>query len=291
MSLFPRRNSRNTDCEVQLNDIIAVLDVPTDNIEIVTDGLSCTDYVEEIEDCTAVDILDIKENGCEYYYEAETIGDEEYASACYCVVGTDACARNTNCEEIVSDAAAQETRFNDASDSDDLSCTDYVEEVDACTEVDIDDIKTNGCEYYYELLVINNKNYASACYCVVGTDSCARNDDCEELLETTLVSEIHDIATNSDGLSCTDYEVVVDDCTNVSIDEIKENGCEYYYELETISGVDYASACYCVVGTDSCARNTNCEEIVSDAAQGTRFSDASDSDELSCIDYVEEVET
>jgi len=230
--------ARNEDCAEEL---------VTTTLSITSNSLSCTEYEEEVDDCTGVSIENIKSNGCGYYYESQTIGAVNYASACYCVVGTDSCARNEDCaEELVT------TKLSIASNS--LSCTEYEEEVDDCTEVSIDDIKDNGCGYYYESLTIDEVDYASACYCVVGTDSCARNEDCAEELVTTALS----ISSNS--LSCTEYEEEVDDCTGVSIENIKSNGCGYYYELQTTDDVDYASACYCVVGTDSCARNEGCAE-------------------------------
>lgn len=134
-------------------------------------------------------------------------------------------------------------------------CTGYDEEVSDCTEVSTENMKSNGCGYYYELQMINEVNHASACYNVVGTDSCARNEGCSEELVTTL-----NIA--SESLSCTDYQEEVDDCTYVSVDDIKDNGCGHYYEAQTVDDVDYASACYCVVGTDSCAMNDACAEEI-----------------------------
>jgi len=210
-------------------------------------SLSCTDYEEEVDDCTGVSLDNLKDNGCGYYYELQTVNGMDYASACYCVVGTDSCARNDECSEEM-----ELSNLNISPTS--LSCTDYEEEVDDCTGVSIDNIKDNGCGYYYELKTINEVNYAAACYCVVGTDSCARNEECAEEMEVINL----DISPAS--LTCTDYEKEVYDCTGVSIDNIEENGCGYYYELQTMGEVDYASACYSVVGTDSCARNNDCAE-------------------------------
>jgi len=241
------------------------------NLNISPASLSCTDYEEQVEDCTLVSINNIKDNGCGYYYELQTINEVDYASACYCVVGTDSCSRNDECAEEMKLAHLD---ISPAS----LSCTDYEEEVDDCTGVSIDNIKDNGCGYYYELQTINEVNYASACYCVVGTDSCARNDECAEEMETT------NLNISPASLSCTDYEEEVDDCTGVSIDNIKDNGCGYYYELQTINEVNYASACYCVVGTDSCARNDECAEEME--LSNLKISPAS----LSCTDYEEEVD-
>jgi len=236
------------------------------SLVITTTSLSCTDYVEEVSDCTNVSIEDIKANGCENYYELHAIDDAEYASACYCVVGTDSCARNDDCAQEVDMTSLKITTAS-------LSCTDYKVEVDDCTKVSIENIKSNGCEYYHESETIDGLKYASACYCVVGTDSCARNDDCAEALE------LQSLEITTASLSCTNYEVEVDDCTEVSIENIKSNGCEYYHELETIDGAVYASACYCVVGTDSCARNEECAEAYELAS--LKVTTAS----LSCSDY------
>jgi len=232
--------ARNEDCAEELD---------LTSLKISTASLSCTDYEEEVDDCTDVSIVEIKANGCEYYYEEETIDGVEYASACYCVVGTDSCARNEDCAEELD---LKSLKITEAS----LSCTDYEVEVEDCTEVSIENIKANGCEYYHELETIDGIEYASACYCVVGTDSCARNEECTETLEQTILK----VSTAS--LSCTDYIEEVDDCTEVSIDNIKANGCEYYYELQTIDDVDLASSCFCVVGTDSCSRNEACAEVL-----------------------------
>jgi hypothetical protein len=263
--------ARNDDCAEKMQ---------LTNLNISPDGLSCTDYEEEVDDCTGVSLAKIKDNGCEHYYELQTIGKVKYASACYCVVGTDSCARNDDCAEKM-----ELTNLKISLEG--LSCTDYEEEVNDCTGVSLDKIKDNGCEHYYELQKMSKVNYASACYCVVGTDSCARNDDCAEKIEPTIL----DISPAS--LSCTDYEEQVDDCTGVSIDNIKDNGCGYYYELQTIHDLNYASACYCVVGTDSCARNDECAEAMgvsvlksSTAYLGLKTSTSS----LSCTEYEEKVD-
>jgi len=245
------------------------LDLAT--LKVTTASLSCTDYEEEVDQCTEVSIENIKANGCGYYYEQQTIDEVDFASACYCVVGTDSCARNEACSEALELTSLEVTTAT-------LSCTDYQEQVDDCTEVSIDYIKTNGCGWYYEVQTIDDMQYASACYCVVGTDSCARNEDCAETLELT------SLKVSTASLSCTDYEEEVDDCTGVSIDNIKANGCGYYYELQTVDEVDYASACYCVVGTDSCARNEACAETLDLAT--LKVTTAS----LSCTDYEEEVD-
>jgi len=268
----------NDDCEELLEDT-----VDETMLKIGIESLSCTDYTVEVDDCTAVNITEIKSNGCEYYYEVETIDGEEYASACYCVVGTDSCAVNEDCEELLEDIIDDIT-LKIVGES--LSCTEYTEEVDDCTTVTITEIKSNGCEYYYEAETIDGDEYASACYCVVGTDSCAVNDDCEELIENTVDETMLKVATMS--LSCTEYTEEVDDCTAVNITEIKTNGCEYYYEVETIDGEEYASACYCVVGTDSCAVNDDCEELLEETADQTMLNIASEL--LSCTDYTEEVD-
>jgi len=176
-------------------------------------------------------------------------------------------------------------------------CNDYEVLVDKCSMLDIKEINAAGCEYYYELLTIDDENYASACYAVEGTDLCERNTGCKDIdvlhshhpslnfskgghshhghshhPNVTHGSHRHNISGNThnpNGVDAADYgdmtndlTNVVDDCTDIGISEEGGYGCLGRYELDTSHDADISYVCHCMLEENSCVRNENCEVLM-----------------------------
>merc|ERR1739838_542594 len=109
--------------------------------------------------------------------------------------------------------------------------------VQSCTDVSVEEIAENGCMSYVE---------SSGGICVCYDDSmtmCIVNDDCA-LVDTSDISSLELDATSGlstlqlDGATdalCKSYSIVVDACSDVSVEEIAENGCMSY--VETTGGI------------------------------------------------------
>merc|ERR1719427_662694 len=91
--------------------------------------------------------------------------------------------------------------------------------------------------------------------CVCYDDSktlCVVNDDCD-MVDTSVISTL-ELDGATDAL-CESYDIVVDSCGDVSVDDIAENGCMSYVE---------ASGGVCICYDDSktlCVVNDDCDLV------------------------------
>merc|ERR1719317_705764 len=97
--------------------------------------------------------------------------------------------------------------------------------------------------------------------------SCIVNSDCV-LVDTSLLSTVHlDGATDA---LCLSYSIVVDSCSDVSYDEIAENGCMAY--VERSGGI---CVCYDDSKT-SCIVNSDCDVVDTSVLSALQLDGATD---------------
>merc|ERR1719397_787423 len=103
----------------------------------------------------------------------------------------------------------------------DALCESYSIVVDACTDVSVEEIAANGCMSYVE-------STGGICVCYDDSETlCVVNDDCD-LVETSVMSTLQ--LDDADDALCESFSIVVNECTDVSVEEIAENGCMSYVE-------------------------------------------------------------
>jgi len=152
------------------------------------------------------------------------------------------CIVNDDCD-LVDTSGISALQLDGATDA---LCESYSIVVDQCTDVSADDIEENGCMSYVE---------ATGGICVCYDDSktqCVVNEDCD-IVDTSGISTL-ELDGATDAL-CESYETVVDACTDVSFDDIAENGCMSY--VEATGGI-------CVCYDDSktkCVVNDDCDLV------------------------------
>jgi len=220
----------NDDC-----DLVDTLGTQTFPLDGATDAL-CESYSMVVESCTDVSVEEIAENGCMSYVEGT-------GGICVCYDDTETlCVVNDDCQ-LVDTSVLSTLKLDDATDA---LCESYSIVVDSCADVSVDEIAENGCMSYVE---------STGGICVCYDDSktlCVVNDDCNFVDTSVLKSLQLDGATDA---LCKSYSIVVDRCTDVSVDEIAQNGCMSY--VESTGGI-------CVCYDDSktlCVVNDDCDLV------------------------------
>merc|ERR1719193_2358418 len=115
------------------------------------------------------------------------------------------CIVNDDCD-LVDSSDISTLKLDGATDA---LCKSYSIVVDACTDVSVDDIAENGCMSYVE---------STGGICVCYDDSktlCIVNDDCDKV--DTAGLNLLQLNGATDAL-CKSYSIVVDACTDVSVD-------------------------------------------------------------------------
>jgi len=263
----------NDDCDLVETSVISTL-----QLDDATDAL-CESFSILVEACTDVSVEEIAENGCMSYVEST-------GGICVCYDDTETlCVVNDDCD-LVDTGVLSTLQLDDATDA---LCESFSIVVDACTDVSVEEIAENGCMSYVE-------NTGGICVCYDDSETlCVVNDDCD-LVETSVISTLQlDDATDA---LCESFSIVVEACTDVSVEEIAENGCMAYVE-----GTGGICVCYddsetlCVVN-DDCdlvdtatlqlgdATDALCESfsIVVDACTDVSVEDIA---ENGCMSYVE----
>merc|ERR1719233_2812357 len=137
---------------------------------------------------------------CVCYDDSETL----------CVVNDDCDLVDTSVISTKQLAAAQ-----------DALCESYAIVVEACTDVSVEEIAENGCMSYVE-------STGGICVCYGDSETlCVVNDDCDTV-NIPVIPNLHlDDATDA---LCESFSIAVEACTDVSVEEIAENGCMSYVE-------------------------------------------------------------
>jgi len=263
----------NDDCDLVETSVISTL-----QLDDATDAL-CESFSILVEACTDVSVEEIAENGCMSYVEST-------GGICVCYDDSETlCVVNDDCD-LVDTGVLSTLQLDDATDA---LCESFSIVVDACTDVSVEEIAENGCMSYVE-------STGGICVCYDDSETlCVVNDDCD-LVETSVISTLQlDDATDA---LCESFSIVVEACTDVSVEEIAENGCMAYVE-----GTGGICVCYddsetlCVVN-DDCdlvdtatlqlgdATDALCESfsIVVDACTDVSVEDIA---ENGCMSYVE----
>jgi len=233
----------NDDCD--LVDTTAISKLQLDG---ATDAL-CESYSIVVEACTDVSVEEISENGCMSYVEST-------GGICVCYDDSKTlCVVNDDCDAA---SVIPTLRLDGATDA---LCESYSIVVDACTDVSVQEIAENGCMSYIE-------STGGICVCQDDSETlCVVNDDCD-LVDTSIISTLQlDGATDA---LCQSYSIVVDDCTNVSEEDIAENGCMSY--VESTGGI-------CVCYDDSktlCVVNDDCDLVNVAGLSTLKLDDATD---------------
>jgi len=235
----------NEDC-----DLVDTSVLPISQLDDATDAL-CESYSIVVDACTDVSVEEIAENGCMSYVEST-------GGICVCYDDTKTlCIVNDDCD-IVNTPVIPKLQLDDATDA---LCESFSIVVEACTDVSVEQIAENGCMSYVE---------SSGGICVCYDDSetlCVVNNDCD-LVDTSVLS-VFQLDTATDAL-CESYSIVVDACTDVSVEEIAENGCMSY--VESTGGI-------CVCFDDSktlCVVNDDCDTVNIPVIPNLHLDDATD---------------
>jgi len=220
----------NDDC-----DLVDTSDLSALKLDGATDAL-CKSYSIVVDACTDVSIEEIAENGCMSYVEST-------GGICICYDDSKTlCIVNDDCDKVDT-AGLNLLQVDGATDA---LCISYSIVVDACTDVSVDDIAANGCMSYVE-------STGGICICYDDSKTlCIVNDDCD-LVDVSGLSTLQlDGATDA---LCKSYSIVVDSCSDVSVEEIAENGCMSY--VESTGGI-------CICYDDSmtqCIVNDDCNSV------------------------------
>jgi len=122
-------------------------------------------------------------------------------------------------------------------------CQSYSMVVDYCTDVSTEELTENGCMSYVQ-------NSGEVCVRREGKKIlCVANDDCD----VVGVSELSAIQLNGPTMDalCESYSIEVDNCADISVEEIAENGCMSYVESTGGICVNYdGSKTSCIVNLD-----------------------------------------
>merc|ERR1719289_125790 len=227
----------NDDCQ-----LVDTSELSTLKLDDATDAL-CESYAFVVDACTDVSVDEIAENGCMSYVEST-------GGICVCYDDSKTlCVVNDDCD-LVDTSVLKSLQLDGATDA---LCESYSLVVDSCTDVSVKQIAENGCMSYVE-------KTGGICVCYDNSMTlCVVNDDCD-LVNLSGPKQFQlDAATDA---LCESYSIVVDDCTDVSVNDIAENGCMSY--IESSGGI-------CVCYDDSktlCVVNDDCE-VVDQAALST----------------------
>jgi len=183
---------------------------------------------------------------------------ESTGGICVCYDDSETlCVVNDDCELV--DTSVISTLHLD--DAEDALCESFSIVVDACTDVSIEEIAENGCMSYVE-------STGGICVCYDDSETlCVVNDDCE-LVDTSVISTLH--LDDAEDALCESFSIVVDACTDVSVEEIAENGCMAY--VESSGGI-------CVCQDDSetlCVVNDDCDFVDTSVISTLQLDDATD---------------
>jgi len=198
-----------------INDTTAVETVAEDEMQVVefddAEDALCLSYSIVVDSCSDVSYDEIAENGCMAYVESS-------GGICVCYDDSEtSCIVNSDCDLV--DTSVLSTLQLDAAT--DALCLSYSIVVDSCSDVSFDEIAENGCMAYVE-------SAGGICVCYDDSKtSCIINSDCD-LVDTSALSTLQ-LNGATDAL-CLSYTIVVDSCSDVSFDEIAENGCMEYVE-------------------------------------------------------------
>jgi len=235
----------NDDCDMADTTVIQKL-----QLDDATDAL-CESFSMVVEACTDVSVEEIAENGCMSYVESS-------GGICVCYDDSETlCVVNDDCDPV--DTSVLSNLKLDAAT--DALCQSYSIVVDKCTDVSVEEIAENGCMSYVE-------NTGGICVCYDDSETlCVVNDDCD-LLDTTVISTLQlDDATDA---LCESFSIVVEACTDVSVDEIAENGCMSY--VESTGGI-----CVCYDDSETlCVVNDDCDLVDTSVISTLQLDDATD---------------
>jgi len=220
----------NDDC-----DVVSTSELSTLQLDGATDAL-CKSYSIVVDACTDVSVEEIAENGCMSYVEST-------GGICICFDDSKTlCIVNDDCD-VVSTSELSTLQLDGATDA---LCKSYSIVVDACTDVSVEEIAENGCMSYVE-------STGGICICYDDSKTlCIVNDDCDVVNTSELSTLQLDGATDA---LCKSYSIVVDKCTEVSVEDIAENGCMSY--VERTGGI-------CICYDDSktlCIVNDDCDMV------------------------------
>jgi len=167
------------------------------------------------------------------------------------------CVVNDDCDKV--DTSSLSTVQLD--DAEDALCESYSIVVDSCEEVSFEDIAANGCMSYVE-------STGGVCICFDDSKTkCVVNDDCDKV-DTSSLSTVQ--LDDAEDALCESYSIVVDDCRDVSVADIAENGCMSY--VESTGGV-------CICFDDSktqCVVNDDCDEVETSVISKLKLDSATD---------------
>jgi len=233
----------NDDC-----DLVDTSDLSALKLDGATDAL-CKSYSIVVDACTDVSIEEIAENGCMSYVEST-------GGICICYDDSKTlCIVNDDCDKVDT-AGLNLLQLDGATDA---LCKSYSIVVDACTDVSVDDIAANGCMSYVE-------STGGICICYDDSKTlCIVNDDCDTVDTSSLAALQLNGATDA---LCKSYSIVVDACSDVSVEEIAENGCMSY--VESTGGI-------CICYDDSmtqCIVNDDCDLVESSVLSKLQLSKA-----------------
>merc|ERR1719245_1624454 len=188
----------NDDCDLVDTSVISTL-----QLDDAEDAL-CESFSIVVDACTDVSVGEIAENGCMSYVEST-------GGICVCYDDSETlCVVNDDCDLV--DMSVLSTSQLDAAT--DALCQSYSLVVDACTDVSVEEIAENGCMSYVE-------STGGICVCLDDSEQqCVVNDDCD-LVETSIISTLQ--LDDAEDALCESFSIVVDDCTDVSVEEIAEN--------------------------------------------------------------------
>jgi len=235
----------NDDC-----DLVDTSVIPTLKLDDATDAL-CESFAIVVEACTDVSVEEIAENGCMSYVEST-------GGICVCYDDSETlCVVNDDCD-LVDTSVVSTLQLDDATDA---LCLSYSIVVDKCTDVSVEEIAENGCMSYVE-------STGGICVCLDDSETlCVVNDDCD-LVDTIVIPTLHlDDATDA---LCESFSIVVEACTDVSVEEIAENGCMSY--VESTGGI-----CVCYDDTETlCIVNDDCDLVDTSVVSTLQLDDATD---------------
>jgi len=195
----------------------------------------CLSYSTVTGSCFEVTRTEIASNGCASYVES---------SGGICVSFDDRdtlCIVNPNCG-IVDAMELDALQTNGKSEA---SCGRFSILIDSCSNVPFNDITENACGKYVE---------SSGGVCVIDDDrkTCIVNSNCDFVdVKDLLTTELKDLSNTF----CERYSNKVDFCSEISIDDISNNGCTAYVE-------DSGGICtFRDESRTSCVVNSDCDFV------------------------------
>jgi len=143
---------------------------------------------------------------------------------------------------VVGDIAKSPELMTKLDGAEDTLCLSYITMVNSCADVTVAEIAENGCMSYVE-------SDGGICVSLDETEtSCVVNDDCDLVDTSGLTTTKLDDATDA---LCQSYNILVESCEQVTVEEIVENGCMAYFQPDGGICVCYDdSETLCVVNSD-----------------------------------------